>query len=97
MPHKDSESSCNKSALIFGASGAIGGEIVKCLAKSGINVIGVGRIESAEAAHAPQSVKWSLGQKFSKKNFGDLEKIDAVVWAQGANYSDTIADFARDL
>jgi NAD(P)-dependent dehydrogenase (short-subunit alcohol dehydrogenase family) len=85
-----------RTALIFGASGAIGGEIAMCLAKSELKVIGVGRGASNSSSYLARSVKWSLGQRFSKEDFGDLKQLDAVIWAQGANYNDTIIDFDRE-
>ena len=90
------EAQVSSTALVFGASGAIGSEIALCLEKSGLNVIRVGRAISAASSHPAQSVSWSLDEKFSKENFGDIKKIDAVVWAQGANYNDFIADFDRE-
>jgi NAD(P)-dependent dehydrogenase (short-subunit alcohol dehydrogenase family) len=85
-----------RTALIFGASGAIGGEIAMCLAKSELKVIGVGRGASNSSSYLARSVKWSLGQRFSKEDFGDLKQLDAVIWAQGENYNDTIIDFDRE-
>lgn len=85
-----------RTALIFGVSGAIGGEIAMCLAKSGLNVIGVGRGVSNYSSDPARLMNWSLGQSFSKEDFGDFKQLDAVVWAQGANCNDTITDFDRE-
>jgi NAD(P)-dependent dehydrogenase (short-subunit alcohol dehydrogenase family) len=95
MSQADVRNSSSQTALIFGASGAIGAEIANCLSKKGLNVIGLGRSDSPNLSQIPQSIKWSLGQKLSKKDFGDLTKLDAVIWAQGANYNDRIQDFDR--
>jgi NAD(P)-dependent dehydrogenase (short-subunit alcohol dehydrogenase family) len=95
MGEGDMHNSSPRTALIFGASGAIGGEIAACLAKGGLSVIGVGRGAHNSSSYPAQLMHWSLGQRFSIEDFGDLKKLDAVVWAQGANYNDTIADFDR--
>jgi hypothetical protein len=84
-----------RTALIFGASGAIGGEIAACLAKGGLSIIGVGRGAHNSSSYPAQLMHWSLDKRFLIEDFGDLKKLDAVVWAQGANYNDTIADFDR--
>jgi NAD(P)-dependent dehydrogenase (short-subunit alcohol dehydrogenase family) len=83
------------SALIFGASGAIGREIVKTFIKNGSDVFSVSRRETIKGASASHALTWDLGKKFSKQDFRDIKKLDAVVWAQGTNYNDTVRDFDR--
>lgn len=95
MGERGMHNSSLRTALIFGASGAIGGEIAACLAKGGLNVLGVGRGAHNSSSYPAELMRWSLGQRFSIEDFGDFKKIDAIVWAQGANYNDTIADFDR--
>lgn len=96
MGDGDMENSYPRTALIFGASGAIGLEIAMFLAKSGLNVIGVSRGVSNYSSYPAPLINWSLGQKFSKEDFGGLKQLDAVIWAQGANCNDTIFDFERE-
>jgi 3-oxoacyl-[acyl-carrier protein] reductase len=84
-----------KTALIFGASGAIGGEIAKLFIKNKMNVFGVSRTGAVGAPKQLHPISWSIEQKFSKTDFGNLKKFDAVVWAQGANFNDKIQDFDR--
>ena len=90
MPDKSA-----KSALIFGASGAIGGEIAKLFLKNGMNVYGVSRTGAVGTTKELHPISWSLGQKFSKADFTQLIQLDAVVWAQGTNFNDTVYDFDR--
>ena len=90
MPDKSA-----KSALIFGASGAIGGEIAKLFLKNGMNVYGVSRSGAVSTTKELHPISWSLGQKFSKVDFAQLTQLDAVVWAQGANFNDNIDNFDR--
>jgi len=96
MGEGDMQNSSPGTALIFGVSGAIGGEIAMCLAKSGLNVIGVGRAAGNRSPSPARWISWSLGQRFSKEDFDELKQIDAVIWAQGANCNDTITDFDRE-
>jgi hypothetical protein len=96
MAEDEMQSPSPRTALIFGASGAIGGEIAMSLANRELKVIGVGRGASNYSSYLARLVKWSLGQRFSKEDFGDLKQLDAVIWAQGANYNDTIIDFDRE-
>ena len=95
MSQKEVSDQVMRNVLIFGASGAIGGEIVKRFLKEHINVFSVTRSDAAGSKKQAHSLSWSLGEKFSKTDFGDLRKLDAVVWAQGANFNDRIQDFDR--
>jgi 3-oxoacyl-[acyl-carrier protein] reductase len=95
MAQRDMTDSETRTALVFGVSGAIGGEIAKRFIKSGANVIGVSRSDKTKLSQQGPVINWSLGQKFSKTDFGQIKKLDAVVWAQGANINDTIEGFDR--
>lgn len=95
MSQGDMQDGSMKTALIFGASGAIGGEIAKLFLKNEMDVFGVSRTGAVETSKQIHPVSWSLGQKFSKVDFGQLTKLDAVVWAQGANFNDNIDNFDR--
>lgn len=87
------QNSSPRNALIFGASGAIGGEIATSFVKRGFHVIGVSRAEKITSSQQIELTNWSLGKKFSKTDFKNMSQLDAVVWAQGANFNDTIRDF----
>lgn len=82
-----------KTVLVFGVSGAIGGEIAKHFLKQNIDVIGVSRSDKVELSQQMLIIKWSVGQKLSTSDFGQIKKLHAVVWAQGANINDSIEDF----
>lgn len=95
MSRNDLSDESVQSALVFGASGAIGGEIAKLFLKNEMTVYGVSRARVVGLSKELHPISWSLGQKFSKTDFGQLTKLDAVVWAQGANFNDQIQDFDR--
>lgn len=95
MSQRDMTDSQTRAALVFGVSGAIGGEIAKRFVRGGANVIGVSRSDKTKPSQQPTLINWSLGQKLSKSDFGQIKKLDAVVWAQGANINDTIEEFDR--
>jgi hypothetical protein len=72
-------------ALVFGGSGQIGAACAEALRSQGFDVIATGRQGSEGiAAYDPLSNKLALPGE---------GPFDAVVWAQGANLSDSILDF----
>ena len=76
-------------ALVFGAGGQIGGACRRVLERQCYSVVGTGRAAREDAgivAFDPLA--------------GDIlpgtQAFDAVVWAQGANLNDSLADFDAD-
>ena len=84
-------------AIVFGASGSIGCGIGEHLQVQGFAVIGVGR--NKNSASPPQFSSWVIWNEdageFSRSLNEQLagKKIDAIVWAQGANHNDDIDSF----
>lgn len=81
--------------LVFGANGVIGRKICERFQQDNIKTYGVSRSKNKSSSEISVSLVWSLEQKFTAHDFGKLDKFDAVVWAQGANYNDQIHDFER--
>ncbi len=78
-------------ALVFGASGAIGGAVAGTLADAGFAVHGTSRDGAGETiALDPVGTPAGLGA------LDDLPPLAAVVWAQGANRNDSPVDVERD-
>jgi NAD(P)-dependent dehydrogenase (short-subunit alcohol dehydrogenase family) len=75
-----------KTYAVFGASGTLGGVIVDEFINSGSNVIKLTRGNAKPDYFSTSGSNWTD----QIKNFGPL---DGVVWAQGFNKSDSIADF----
>jgi 3-oxoacyl-[acyl-carrier protein] reductase len=76
--------------LLFGAGGALGSAIGAHLLGQGFTVHTAGRSTLPDAAsHLPLSYDASL----EYSSFSSLPSLDAVVWAQGLNCSDTVASF----
>ena len=75
------------SALVFGGGGHIGAACAEALRTSGFDVTATGRHGSETGAIASYD---PLDDKFALPGEG---AFDAVVWAQGTNMSDCIADF----
>lgn len=86
-----------KNVLVFGASGAIGGAIVDRFLKAGDRVVAVSRRGKPEGYPSSSLVKWITwdvtvnGASIPLSEFAN--KIDAIVWAQGANCTDSIRNF----
>ena len=78
-------------ALIFGASGAIGGAIADALAHAGFTIHGTSRDgRGGTIALDP------IGAPAGLAALDELPALDAVVWAQGANRNDAAATVQRD-
>ena len=74
-------------ALVFGGGGQIGSACADALRKQGFNVVATGRTADEAAAICAYD---PLVDKFA---LPDEKAFDAVVWAQGANLSDSVLDF----
>jgi 3-oxoacyl-[acyl-carrier protein] reductase len=81
--------------LLFGAGGALGSAIGSHLLGEGYTLhTAGGSTLSGAASHLSLSYDASL----EASTFARLPSIDAVIWAQGLNFSDTVANFeANDL
>ena len=86
----------DKRVLIFGITGAIGGAIAQRYRSASWTVIGVSR-QSCDIAEA---VKWNPLDGESDAAIlalKDLGPFDAVCWAQGINFSDSVRTFDRAM
>lgn len=81
--------------LLFGAGGGLGSAIGSHLLGEGFTVHAAGRSSlPGGVSHLPLS----YGAPLKASAFASLPDLDAVVWAQGLNCSDTVASFeALDL
>jgi NAD(P)-dependent dehydrogenase (short-subunit alcohol dehydrogenase family) len=78
--------------LIFGATGAIGASLVDWFLSHDWSVTGVSRDSVVEDTDSVQWVGWN--PRFEKTAPEQLRSpFDAVVWAQGLNFSDSIFSF----
>ena len=77
-------------ALVFGASGAVGGDICTTLERDGWEVLRAGRGAEAQVCADP----FGEGGTAGLRHLG--EPVQAAVWAQGANASDSIKSFDLD-
>jgi 3-oxoacyl-[acyl-carrier protein] reductase len=79
------------SALVFGAGGALGSAIHSTLAQQGFSLFsagsGVGRVPRCHLQMAYDTPP-------APAAFQTLPCLDAVVWAQGLNFSDSITHFS---
>lgn len=86
-----------RSALVFGSSGSIGQAVCAQFEEQGLHVIRIGRSPQV----SPQSLpgKWLTWTEGGNQFCDDLQaqlhdvKVDCIVWAQGLNFNDEIADF----
>lgn len=80
----------SSSALLFGAGGALGSAIHATLAGQGHQLFTAGTSPGADPSrHLPLA----YDQPLPSRLFGALPPLDAVVWAQGLNCSDSITAF----
>lgn len=81
--------------LLFGAGGALGASIATHLSGEGFAVYTAGTTHwDGAIAH----LALGYGDRCDTASFSSLPDLDAVVWAQGLNCSDTVASFdALDL
>lgn len=90
-----------RNALIFGASGAIGSAIVEKFTRSNVSVTAVSRKGAPTWAPFSSEIQWVAWDPLAKDSSLPSElrncSFDAVIWAQGANCTDSIHDFDRSL
>ena len=86
-----------KKILLFGASGAIGGALGEWFLAHQYDVICFSRQFTPE--NTIDGVKWFSWNPKEEKTVpsGLCSPVDAVVWAQGANCNDNIANYDRVL
>lgn len=85
----------NFSVAVFGASGAIGQAVCEWYCTRNCDVIGIGRNSTAKA-EVPSAAKWISWQgREDVESLSALEgrQLNAIVWAQGANFSDDVLSF----
>ena len=86
----------NSKVIIFGASGSIGNSLIDWFSSRDFFVYAVSRKNNKK--NKKDNVKWinlDLSKDNNFKEIDDIHSIDAVVWAQGENYSDNIYTFDR--
>lgn len=82
--------------LVFGASGAIGAAICKRAASAGWSVIGSSRSvkeKTPDDYMADWVVYDPVSQSLTDSALSAHARFDAVCWAQGINFSDSLYDF----
>jgi len=82
----------SRNVIVFGASGSLGSHIVKTFAQVGWSVTAVTR-SGDEVPGASRSFAWDIGKQTLAELCIDAQ---AVVWAQGANLTDSIYNFDVD-
>lgn len=81
------------SVVIFGATGAIGQALVAKFVAQGVDVVAVSRAMQAAVTPNVRSLQWSGGDDVGPLSAIAAGSVDAVVWAQGMNFSDDIHSF----
>ncbi len=80
--------------VVFGATGAIGTAIVEWFNTQGYDVIAISRKPAISATLTNVSwIQWESSQSVEVFSGIQQHSINAVVWAQGANFSDDIHTF----
>lgn len=87
-----------QSVMVFGATGAIGVALVKMFSRGKCFVYAVSRdTSSAEEIEGVTWLSMDIHEETFSKHFpAGAPTINAVVWAQGANCSDSIYSFDRN-
>ncbi len=81
--------------LVFGATGAIGATICENARGRGWSVVGVARRRADDGR--PELLSYDpFDGGALVEHLPDRQRFDAVVWAQGANHSDSVYDFEQD-
>ncbi|MHB1700955.1 MAG: SDR family NAD(P)-dependent oxidoreductase [Acidobacteriaceae bacterium] len=87
-----------QTVIVFGSTGAIGGAICRSLADRDCRVLAVRRkatdtAGTGEATPGIEPVVWDVMAAGARGVPPELPRLDAAVWAQGANCNDDIFDF----
>ncbi len=85
---------CKQRVLVFGASGAIGAALVRHFLGHGWEVTAVAR--SFPTSDVPSEVDWLAWDPFAENEEAPQnisQPFNAVVWAQGQNFNDSIHIF----
>jgi 3-oxoacyl-[acyl-carrier protein] reductase len=80
-------------ALVFGASGAIGGTVMAVLSAAGDEVVGTTRSVSSADAPSPLVAVDPFDGSVGLAALRGTGPFDAVVWAQGTNVNDSVFEF----
>jgi 3-oxoacyl-[acyl-carrier protein] reductase len=84
-------------ALVFGATGAIGGAVVAALVADGNAVIGTTRSASSGGASVALLTIDPFDAALGLNALVGVDAFDAVVWAQGTNVNDSLLEFDLDV
>ena len=84
-----------KTVLVFGASGVIGRSLLVWFADHEWRTIGVIRNQNLDEENTLGAVEWIVWNPQLNKNIPeDIDsQVDAIVWAQGLNFNDSIYSF----
>jgi 3-oxoacyl-[acyl-carrier protein] reductase len=87
-----------QSVAVFGATGAIGHAITHWYDSQGHDVVAISRLPPSATASHPgiRWLAWDIGKQFESSSEPSVKKLNAVVWAQGVNFSDDIYSFDLD-
>jgi hypothetical protein len=80
----------SQNVLLFGASGALGSAIGAHLVNQGFALHTAG---SSSCDHSTSHLALSYQESVNASVFASLPNLEAVVWAQGLNASDTVVSF----
>jgi len=83
----------NPSVIVFGATGAIGAALCCWYGKQGYDVTAISRKEAINTIQNARCLQWNGGQNVEVFSEIGKKSVDAVVWAQGVNFSDDIFTF----
>jgi NAD(P)-dependent dehydrogenase (short-subunit alcohol dehydrogenase family) len=86
-------------ALVFGGRGALGEAICRWLRADGAAVIAT-TSQPTQAVENQAAQRWIQVDPQADQGLGaldDLPRLDAVVWAQGVNASDSVTGFDADV
>lgn len=88
------DSPSSYSVAVFGASGAIGQAICRWYQARGNYVLAIGRAAAApSSAEGMHWISWDIGEPDRLVEALGPRRLNAAVWAQGANFNDNIRSF----